>query len=189
MQTPEATKSRLRHCSPPLRPHRVPSAEPAPHPVPRLSLHTPRYRLPPNNSPTHHDPEGGRHLGQGVGVVGGDRGDPCAPQQGEEPRRVDRVEVHAQVPGRVVPAGQADRGCQPSEWGLGPSWDASGACPPLETALLQRSLEKGLSIPEDQAQTKPTSARCSQPLLFDPRASASGPRVSRAGHLSSWRDS
>lgn len=45
-----------------------------------------------------------------MGVVGGDRWDSCTPQQREEPRCIDRVEVHTQVPGRIVPVGQGDGG-------------------------------------------------------------------------------
>lgn len=44
-----------------------------------------------------------------MGVVRGDRRDPRAPQQGEEPRGIDCVEVHAQVPGCIVPVGQGQR--------------------------------------------------------------------------------
>lgn len=38
-----------------------------------------------------------------MGVVGSDRGDPGTPQQGEEPRGIDSVEVYTQVPGCIVP--------------------------------------------------------------------------------------
>lgn len=68
--------------------------------------------------PTHHDPERGRHLGQGVGIVRGDGWDPRTPQQGEEPWRIDRVEVHTQVPGRVVPVGQGTHARWPTDLGL-----------------------------------------------------------------------
>lgn len=81
------------------------SVESAPSWVPLAALTSPQVPSVPSSPPTHHDPEGGRHLGQSVGVVGGDGWDPHAPQQGEEPRRVDRVEVHTQIPGCVVPVG------------------------------------------------------------------------------------
>lgn len=39
-----------------------------------------------------------------MGAVGGDRGDTGAPQDGEQPGLVHRVEVHTQVGRGVVPA-------------------------------------------------------------------------------------
>lgn len=44
-----------------------------------------------------------------MGVVRSDRWNPGTPQQGEEPRCIDGVEVHTQVPGCIVP-GQRGRG-------------------------------------------------------------------------------
>lgn len=56
-----------------------------------------------SQSPTHHDPERRRHPRKGMGVVRSDGGDPCTPQQGEEPRCIDSVQVHTQVPRCIVP--------------------------------------------------------------------------------------
>lgn len=126
-QTPEAIKILVpQACTPPstpptLRPHQSPKCGACP---PWGLGATPRCALAPNNPPTHHDPEGVRHLGQGVGVVRGDGWDARAPHQGEEPRCIDRVEVHTQVPGSVVPVKQAAGWmlCSPgplAQWG---SW-------------------------------------------------------------------
>lgn len=59
-----------------------------------------------------------------MGVVGSDGGDPGTPQQGEEPRRIDSVEVYTQVPGRIVPEeGQRSLAAL--------LWKAGGACQTL----------------------------------------------------------
>jgi hypothetical protein len=88
----------------------------------------PQVTLCPPQSPTHHDPERGRHLGQGVGVVRSDRWYPSTPKQGEEPRCVDSVEVHTQVPGRIVP-GQGTEVVQ-SQALTASQWGKPKKCPP-----------------------------------------------------------
>lgn len=72
-------------------------------------LHTPTAFPPPRPaSPSqggaYHEPDGERHLAEDVGAVRGDRGDTGAPQDGEQPGLVHRVQVHTQVGHGVVPA-------------------------------------------------------------------------------------
>lgn len=58
----------------------------------------------PRQGGAYHEPDGERHLLEDVGAVGGDRGDAGAPQDGEQPGLVHRVQVHTQVGHGVVPA-------------------------------------------------------------------------------------
>lgn len=144
-------------------------------------------------SPTHHDPEWRRHPRKGMGVVRSDRWNPGTPQQGEEPRCVDGVEVHTQVPGCIVPGQGAEAGQLPCclSWGSTPNRLSPSRSPRRMRCLCPCSQDTVCPVLPISRPNPVCSTLCPHVLgggsnwgIPPPGA----PGVTQGRHLSSWWD-
>lgn len=152
-------------------------------------------------SPTYHDPEGRRHPRKGMGVVRSDGWNPGTPEQGEEPRSVDSVEVYTQVPGCIVPGqgtevGQLSLGALLHEAGGAPRQTVTLTATPGGRHVCVQAHRTSPALPSASRPTSKPCVFCPVPTchrwrvklgVHSPSLPPSGaPGVAQGRHLSSW---